>query len=163
MAENNKAVGKHPKARSENLLVEEVAGELLIYDVNNNRAHCLSESAAAIWRHCNGSRSITMLAKHLFPSLAPSDAEQLVGVGVERLRRRRLVESSVTAPSVDLSKRQMLKKVAILAAAAGIVAPLVSTVVAPTAAYAFSCLPRGMPCSSSVQCCSGVCEFLQCG
>ena len=117
MAEKTKVGQEHPKARSENLLVEEVAGELLIYDVSNNRAHCLNESAAAIWRHCDGSRSIGKLAKHLFPNLEASGAQRLVGVGVERLRRRRLVESSVAAPpAVDLSKRQLLKKVAILAA-----------------------------------------------
>src|SRR5580704_15877966 len=125
-----------PKARSEDLLIEEVAGELLIYDVSTDRAHCLNESAAAIWRHCDGNSSVDKLAKHLFPSLAPSDAKSLVGVGLERLRRRRLVASSTTrSPAVDLSKRQLLKKVALMAAAAGVVAPLVSSVVAPTSAY----------------------------
>ena len=59
---------KNPIARSENLLIEDVSGELLIYDVNTNRAHCLNESAAAIWRHCDGSRSIDKFADHLFPS-----------------------------------------------------------------------------------------------
>jgi hypothetical protein len=154
---------ENPTARSENLLIEDVAGELLIYDVSNNRAHCLNESAAAIWKHCDGSQSIDKLANHLFPKLEASDARQLVGVGVERLRRRHLVESApAAAATVDLSKRQLLKKVAILAAAAGVVAPLVSTVVAPTAAYAFSCMPSGFPCSSPFQCCSGLCRNLQC-
>jgi hypothetical protein len=82
---------------------------------------------------------------------------------LERLRRRRLVASSTTrSPAVDLSKRQLLKKVALMAAAAGVVAPLVSSVVAPTSAYAFSCMPSGGPCSSPVQCCSGSCQSLQC-
>src|SRR5579862_4588576 len=130
---------KNPIARSENLLIEDVAGELLIYDVNTNRAHCLNESAAAIWRHCDGSRSIDKLAGHLYPTLKASDARQIVDVGLQRLRRRRLVDAPADAtPAVDVSRRQMLKKVAILAATAGIVAPLVSTVIAPTAAYAFS-------------------------
>src|SRR5271167_1121318 len=119
---------ENPIAKSENLLVEDVAGELLIYDTSTNRAHCLNESAAAIWRHCDGNRSIDSLANHLFPKLEASDARQLVGVGVERLRRRRLVEGTATgAPIVDMSKRQLLKKVAVLAAAAGVMAPLVSS------------------------------------
>ena len=160
MANDIKHDVKNPKARSEELLIEEVGGELLIYDVNSNRAHCLNESAAAIWRHCDGNRSIGKLAKHLFPSLAASDAQRLVSIGLERLRRRRLVETA--SPAVDLSKRQMLKKVAILAAAAGIAAPVVSTIIAPNAAYAFSCMPSGFPCTSSLQCCSGLCRNLQC-
>jgi len=154
---------KHPIAKSENLLIEEVAGELLIYDVSDNRAHCLNESAAAIWRHCDGTRSIEKLAKQLFPKLEESDAQRLVHVGVERLRRRRLVDSSAAAgQTVDLSKRQLLKKVATLAAAAGVAAPLISTIIAPTAAHAFTCLPEGFPCSSPFQCCSGLCRSLQC-
>ncbi len=153
---------KNPIARSENLLIEDVSGELLIYDVNTNRAHCLNESAAAIWRHCDGSRSIDKLADHLFPTLDASDARHIVDVGLQRLRRRRLVDAPAAAPAVDVSRRQMLKKVAILAATAGIVAPLVSTVIAPTAAYAFSCMPTGFPCTTPFQCCSGLCRGLMC-
>lgn len=154
---------KHPIAKSGNLLVEEVAGELLIYDVANNRAHCLNESAAAIWRHCDGTRSIGSLAKHLFPQLEASEAQRLVGIGVERLRRRHLVDNVVAAEkSVDLSKRHLIKKVAVLAAAAGIATPLVSSIVAPTAAHAFTCMPSGFPCTSPFQCCSGLCRNLLC-
>jgi hypothetical protein len=153
---------KNPIARSENLLIEDVAGELLIYDVNTNRAHCLNESAAAIWRHCDGSRSVDKLADHVFPTLHASDARQIVDVGLQRLRRRRLVDVPAAAPAVDVSRRQMLKKVAILAATAGIVAPAVSTVIAPTAAYAFSCMPAGFPCTSPFSCCSGLCRNLMC-
>jgi Coenzyme PQQ synthesis protein D (PqqD) len=162
MAENTKTVRERPKARSNDLLVEEVAGELLVFDACNNRAHCLNESAAAIWRHCDGVRSVTSIATHLFPKLAPSDSKRLVALGIERLRRRRLLEGSASAPAVDLSKRQLLKKVAIMAAAAGVAAPLVSTVLAPTSAYAFSCIPSGLMCSASAQCCSGLCRDLQC-
>ncbi len=149
---------ENPLAKSENLLVEEVAGELLIYDSSTDRAHCLNESAAAIWRHCDGTRSIDELANHLFPKLESPDGTQIVRVGVERLRRRRLLDgATVAGQSVDLSKRQMLKKVAILAAAAGVAAPLISSVVAPTAAYAFSCFSPGTACDNFTQCCSFAC------
>jgi hypothetical protein len=164
MAEETKRGPENPKAKAENLLTEEVAGELLIYDVNSNRAHCLNETAAAIWQNCNGRRSINTLAKQLFPKLEASDGQQLVALGVERLRRRRLLESSGdAAPAVDLSRRDLLKKVAILTAAAGVAAPLVSSVIAPNAAYAFSCMPSGFPCGISTQCCPGLeCILMHC-
>jgi hypothetical protein len=162
MADKRKSGPDCPKAKTNNLLTEEVAGELLVFDVTNNRAHCLNASAAAIWRHCDGTRSVESLAGHLFPQLGPSDSTRLVAVGIERLSRRRLLEDSPSQAMVDLSKRQMLKKVALVAAAAGVAAPLISTVLAPTSAYAFSCMPSGMPCSASAQCCSGLCRSLQC-
>jgi hypothetical protein len=53
--------GKHatmsvsnPLARSENLVVEELDGEVLIYDQVSNHAHCLGPAAAAVWRACDG-------------------------------------------------------------------------------------------------------------
>jgi len=147
-----------PKARNRDLLIEDVGDELLIFDIGSNRAHCLNGSAAAIWQHCDGTRSIATLAEHLFPGLEPTDGQRLIGVGVARLRRRRLVENSTTDASVDLSKRHMVKKMAILAAAAGFAAPIVSSVLAPTPAHAFTCLGRGMPCMANGQCCSGLCS-----
>jgi hypothetical protein len=56
----------------------------------------------------------------------------------------------------------MVKKMAILAAAAGFAAPIVSTVLAPTPAHAFTCLHSGMPCGSDAQCCSGFCNGVVC-
>jgi hypothetical protein len=164
MAEETKRGPENPKAKQENLLTEEVGGELLIYDVNSNRAHCLNETAAAIWQNCNGRRSIGTLAKQLFPKLEASDGRQLVALGVERLRRRRLLEGSGdAAPAMDLSRRDLLRKVAILTAAVGVAVPLVSSVIAPNSSYALSCMPSGFPCSISTQCCPGLeCVLLHC-
>jgi len=145
-----------PKARTRDLLMEEVAGELLIFDVSRNRAHCLNASAAAIWQHCNGARSPVELAEHLFPGVEPAEREQLVRVGLERLRRRHLLESSSADFTVNLSKRHMIKKLAMVAAAAGIAAPVVSSIVAPTPGYAVSCGTQGMPCMTDVNCCEGL-------
>lgn len=158
-----KIQSEHPRARKKDLLVEEVAGELLIYDVRNDRAHCLNESAASIWKHCDGNRSVPEMAARLFHRLSSRDGQRLTSLGLERLRRRQLLESAeLSLPIIDLSKRQLLKKMAIVATAAGVLAPLISTVIAPTPAYAFSCMPSGIPCSSSLQCCSGLCRNLVC-
>jgi len=160
---NKRALSEEfPKALSNNLLVEEVAGELLVFDTRSNRAHCLNASAAAIWQHCDGTRSATSLASHLFPKLPAADGERLVTIGVERLRRRHLLEDDPSRAGVDLSKRELLKKVAIIATAAGIAAPLVSTVLAPSSAYALSCIPTGLMCTAPLQCCTQRCIDLMC-
>ena len=162
MRSKTNAGTEFPKARTSHILTEEVAGELLVFDSAGNRAHCLNGSAAAIWRHSDGRRSVTQLAEHLFPALSASEGEQMVRLGLERLRRRKLLEGAPQEMAVDLSKRHLIRKMAIVAAAAGLAAPLVSSVVAPHPSYAFSCLPRGMPCSSGVNCCSGSCVVLMC-
>jgi len=149
----------NPRARTKDLLIEEIGGEVLVYDLSTNRAHCLNSSAAAIWKHCDGSRTVGELAKHLFPSVSPSSGEQIVRIALDRLHRRRLLEGEVQAPPADLSRRRLLRQVGAAVAALGIAAPLVSTVIAPTSAYAFSgCLPPGSPCTAFGQCCSGICD-----
>ena len=152
-----------PKARTKDLLIEEIGGELLVYDLITNRAHCLNPSAASVWKHCDGSRTVPELASHLFPKVSGASAEQIVNIALERLGRRRLMEGQPQSSSGDLSRRRLLKQVAVTVAMMGVAAPLVSTVIAPTSAYAFSgCLPAGMPCTSFMQCCSGICN-VTCG
>ena len=44
----------NPCARSEDLIVEELGEELLVYDMKADRGHCLSPVAARVWRRCDG-------------------------------------------------------------------------------------------------------------
>lgn len=46
-----------PCARRDDLLVQEVLDELLIYDLRSHEAHFLSAAAAAIWRGCDGTHA----------------------------------------------------------------------------------------------------------
>ena len=149
--------GEFPIARTGDLLTEEVGSELVVFDARSNRAHCLNGSAAALWRHCDGARSVAELGERLFPGLEAPEAQELVRLGLERLRRRHLLDETASEPMVDLSKRRMIKKMAIVAAAAGLAAPIVSSVVAPRTSYADTCLGVGMPCTSDVNCCSKLC------
>lgn len=54
-----------PKARSKALITKEVDGELLVYDRTRDKAHCLNESAAAIWKLCDGRTTPAEIARKL--------------------------------------------------------------------------------------------------
>jgi len=54
-----------PKARSEALITKEVADELLVYDRTRDKAHCLNETAAEIWKLCDGQTSAPEIARML--------------------------------------------------------------------------------------------------
>src|SRR5579862_8283281 len=98
MSISSKLEAERPTARAKDLLIEEVGGELLVYDTLKNRAHCLNQSAAAVWKHCDGQRTIAELARHLFPGLAPVSGEQVVNLAIERLRKRNLIEGVAPQP-----------------------------------------------------------------
>lgn len=42
-----------PIARTENLLIQEVAHKLIVYDRLNNSSHCFNPMAFTIWHYCN--------------------------------------------------------------------------------------------------------------
>ena len=56
---------KKPLARSEELVIEELGDELLVYDESTHRAHCLSATAARVWRACDGQRTPDALCAEL--------------------------------------------------------------------------------------------------
>ena len=49
---------RKPVARTEELGVEEIGDELLVYDQRSDQAHCLGSAAARVWRACDGTRTV---------------------------------------------------------------------------------------------------------
>ena len=43
-----------PVARTESLIVKEVDGETLVYDLTTDKAHCLNDTATRVWKNCDG-------------------------------------------------------------------------------------------------------------
>ena len=124
-----------PKARTSEVLVEELVGETLVYDLARNKAHYLNDVAALVWRHCDGVRSSDELARIVAKEkLATSDdAAKVVAIAVARLERARLFEPRPHAKR-DISRRDAMKKIGLAAA----LTPIVTSFLAPTAAYAAS-------------------------
>jgi len=77
--------GSLPRARKDGLLEEAVGEELLLYDQESHTAHCLSPTAACVWRHCNGERDVTELA------LLAGASEGLVVDALHELRENGLL------------------------------------------------------------------------
>ena len=132
----------------------ELKDEILIYDLERHKAHCLNPSAAAVWRSVNGSNTTTEIVKLLQKDLGEQIDDSFVQLALERLARRHLLEepSASLAKTVFPTRRQVMKRVGLAVAL-----PLVTSILAPTAAQAASCLGSGSNCSSSSQCCSGIC------
>lgn len=144
-----------PVARREGLAVEELDGELLIYDLDRDKAHCLNGAAALVWQNCDGVRTIEDLGRLVAPAADVESRGEMVRNALAQLSRRNLLTEKFSDPA-GISRRDLVRKVAI-AGALGLSIPLVKSIVAPTAAQAATCLPSGTICTSSVQCCSLAC------
>lgn len=152
-----------PKAKREDLMVEEAGGELIVYDLKRHRVHCLNAAAVRVWRLCTGRRTVAELAAKLESALEPAARETVVGDAIAQFERLGLVEPSDSVAPRRMSRRELVRKIGIGALAAGVVLPLVTSIVAPTPAYAQSCRANGTPCATSAQCCSRCCNMQAAG
>jgi hypothetical protein len=121
------------------LLPEELDDELLVYDEQRHTACRLNRTAALVWQHADGERSIAQLVELLQVEVESAD-EDLVLVTLDRLYEQGLIESGYAGRDPDearLSRRRFIRKVGVVGTAA-LALPVVQNVVAPTAAAAQS-------------------------
>jgi len=146
-----------PKARKNKLIIKELPGEVLIYDENNHKAHCLNQTAARVWKLCDGRTSIPKMTRLLEREMSVAVPEQMVWLAINQLDGSRLLEMSATQQALipQTSRRAVLRTIGIAAVAL----PLITTITNPTAAAAASCVPGGQPCSppgsNPGNCCPG--------
>jgi uncharacterized membrane protein YgcG len=127
---------ERPKARSQGLTVQEFNTELLVYDETAARAHCLNSTAALVWRCCDGNTTVAAMAARLGADAGASVDEDIVFFALSELGDRDLLERPVRVLGRGaLSRRQVLVR---LGATAGILLPMITSLVAPTSAAAQS-------------------------
>ena len=80
-----------PEAQREGLVVQEMSEEVLVYYRERNKAHCLNRTAALVWSHCDGNKSVAEMAHAIAKETdAPVD-EDLIWLGVEQLSKTHLL------------------------------------------------------------------------
>lgn len=145
-----------PKARQEGLVTQQLADETLVYDQERFKAHCLNRTAALVWKHCDGKKTASAIALALEKEAGSPVAEELVWLALDQLGKSRLLtERVIPAGVAGISRREVIRRVGIAAAVA---LPVVTSIVAPKAAHAINCRTSGQPCTTSAQCCSGICN-----
>jgi hypothetical protein len=149
---------KMPQARRSGLIIQEVDSEILIYDQDTDKAHCLNQTAAKIWKYCDGETTLSDACSALSRELETAVDEKLVWYAVDQFSKDNLLEQQITPPAfiiAGMNRRQMVRT---LGLAAIVAVPLVTSIVAPTPAQAATCVANGGSCGTSAQCCSGNCS-----
>jgi len=127
----------YPKSRNEDIVVQEMGKEILVYDLKTNRAVCLNETAAIVWRLCNGKRAVSEIADEAGKQMKSSVDENLISFALDQLKKDGLLsegfEQNERFPG--LSRREVIRKVGL---GAMVALPIVSSIVAPRAVAAQS-------------------------
>jgi coenzyme PQQ synthesis protein D (PqqD) len=152
-----------PVARKQGLVVQEMPEEVLIYDLDTNKAHCLNKTAAFVWKSCDGNKSVADITKSFENDFGSSVDEDLVWLAIEQLGDKNLLNESLPTGFKGQSRREVIKKIGF---AAVIALPVVASLAAPTSALASASCACVVPadcaaqagCPSTVNCnAGGVC------
>lgn len=151
-----------PLARKQDLITQELPNELLLYDLTNDKAHCLNETAAFVWRHCDGRTTPKEIARSLSQRSGATVDERLVWLAVGQLADNNLLSRRPQLPAsfAGLNRREVVRAISLTAVVVAV--PLITSIVAPTAAEAATCKGPGQACTSGLQCCSTVCNAGSC-
>jgi hypothetical protein len=153
-----------PRARHKGLVVQEMSGEVLVYDLENDKAHCLNSTSTIVWKACDGNKSINDIAGALSRAAKQPASEELVLLAVDQLNQRGLLESGFVSKLPITSRREVVKRIGL---ASMIALPVVASLVAPQTALASNSCTCSVPanCRSLASppgcpmgpCLSGVC------
>ncbi len=153
----------YPKARNNEIVVQSSGDETLIYDLKTNRATCLNQISALIWKQCDGKTSIDEISNKVSITLKNLVSKDVVKLALFDLHKEDLLKSyDLTEDLLKISRREIIKKVGFSSMVA---LPIVATIIAPTATHAQSTCPSptgigdGLACSNTCQCTNACCEM----
>ena len=152
-----------PHARSQGLVITELDDEILVYDKARDKAHCLNQTAALVWKYSDGKRTVADIAQRMENRLHSPVDEQIVWFALKQLEKDHLLRDEIKLPNgfAEISRREFVKQMG--KAAIAVTVPIVISMTAPESALAASCLLEGAPCTQQLQCCSFNCNAGFCG
>lgn len=121
-----------PKLKTTEIVVQNAAKELLVYNLQTNRAYCLNEISAKIYEHCDGTKNATEICKILNLEI------EYIFLAVDLLERENLLDAESRrffSEYSGLDRRRMLKS-ALMSSAVAL--PLIISVLSPPSVNAAS-------------------------
>lgn len=120
-----------PTARSSDILVQHFNSETLVYDLLIDKAYCLNETAGTVFNACGSQSSFNDLKRqHKF-------SDEMIFFALDELKKINLLAKNdkFTSPFAGMTRRDVIRKVGL---SSMIALPLISGLIAPTAANAAS-------------------------
>src|SRR5271167_2466704 len=101
----------------QNISIQHIGSEVLIYDELRHKAFCLNATSATIWSLCDGEHTAAEMAAIASGKLATPIDEEIVRLGLRELRRDGLLEPSNESAAIQpVSRRVILQRLGVGAA-----------------------------------------------
>ncbi len=136
------------RARRDNLVVQEMPDEILVYDLKQHEAHVLNQTAAFVWNHCDGQTTAAEIATLIEKEWHKPVSEDVVWLALKQLSRANLLQEPIAMPDngTRISRRNAMRKLGLAAA----MIPVVMSIVAPTALAGASIPPACQSCVKKI-------------
>jgi hypothetical protein len=144
-----------PKARTEKLIIKELPDETLVYDLVTDKAHCLNETAARVWRSCDGTRTASELCEAIKAESNQRVPIDVIWLALDQLEKFNLIEDSAWRPVglQGMNRRDLIRRVGL----ATVALPLIVSISTSPAHAQASLFPPGQCCGNPSQCTSNDC------
>lgn len=126
----------------ENLLVQNLPDEILVFDVSTNKSYCLNETAKIVFNACDGVKTFNDVDL----------SEEIIYLSLDELKKNNLIQDNYGSPYSGINRREVIRKIGL---ASMIALPVISSLSLPTAAAASSlCVGNGQSGGTGVQFCA---------
>ena len=162
---------ERPRARKGGLVVRDLGDEVVVYELESHRGHCLNRTAALVWRACDGRKTIVTIAAEVGLRLGAAPDEDLVRFALGKLRDARLLDPGIQEART-LTRRQLARRIGEVALLPVVVSLLVPRPSEAATCNASSCpggvcncagQPNGTSCWDGSSCSNWVCCNNSCG
>lgn len=122
-----------PLSRKDEIVVQELNGEVLIYDLRTNKALCLNETSSLVWEACDGNKNVSEISQSISRKLNAPANEDLVWLALDQLKKEKLIANSeeIIPDFNGMSRRDVVKKIGF---ASLVAVPVITSLVTPVAA-----------------------------
>jgi len=133
-------------ARNDELVVQDLPDEVLVYDLENHKAHCLNKTAAFIWNHCDGRTTVHDIAKMMEQEWDMAVNDDAVWFALNKLSKADLLQERIILPEANagMSRRSAIRRLGLGA----LMVPTVITIVSPAALAGASVPPACLSCTT---------------
>lgn len=127
---------------------------MLVYDLKTHRAHCLNKTAAFVWNHCDGHKTVLEIARELEQQWREQVSEDVIYMTMEKLGKADLLVGGVYCPQSEagMTRRRMIRQIGI----GTLLLPTVMTIIAPMTVSAATCVLEsfcdGTPATNCLPC-----------
>jgi len=120
---------KKPLSKKEDLVIQELPGELLIYNLSTDRAFCLNETSAFVWKQADGRKTVGEIKSLMESEFNAAVDEDLIWLALDQLGRDQLLDSLPEEKFVGISRREVVRRIGLSSLVAlPVIASLATTV-----------------------------------